>query len=203
MLSEKIVGRLSQYRRVLHNLAESGIRQIFSHELAAYAGVSAAQVRRDIMHIGYSGNPNRGYGVNELLESIRSFIDAPGGQRVALVGVGNLGRAIIAYYAGRRPNLSIVAAFDSDPEKWGRVIHGCRCYPSDEIGTVIADKDISCAIITTPADTAQDVADGLVSAGIRGILNFAPVALKVPGGVYVEDIDMATSLEKVAYFARQ
>jgi redox-sensing transcriptional repressor len=203
ILSEKVVGRLSLYRRVLSNIRKTGSRQLFSHDLAALAGVSAAQVRRDIMHIGYSGNPNRGYGVNDLLESIEVFLDTPGGQRAALIGVGNLGRSILSYFSGRRPHLTITAAFDSDPEKYGRVILGCRCYSMEELDTVIRSQQICCAIITTPADAAQPTADRLVAAGVRGILNFAPATVRVPANVYVEDIDMATSLEKVAYFARQ
>ncbi len=201
MLSGKIIGRLSMYRRVLGNLCDSKERRLFSHELASLSGVSAAQVRRDIMHIGYSGNPNRGYDVEALLESIGQFIDEPGGHRVALVGAGNLGRAILAYFSGRRPNLSIEAAFDNDPEKYGRVILGYRCYSIVDLEAVISEKNIRSAIITTPASVTQSIADRLVAANIRGLLNFAPVALRVPSHVYVEDIDMTTSLEKVAYFA--
>ncbi len=203
MLSGKIIGRLSMYRRILGNLRMQGERQLFSHELATLSGVSAAQVRRDIMHIGYSGNPNRGYDVEALLESIGQFIDDPDGHRAALIGVGNLGRAILAYFAGRRPNLSIVAVFDNDPEKYGRVILGHRCYSIDNFETVIKEKNIRSAIITTPAHVAQSITDRLIAANIRGILNFAPVALRVPPYVFVEDIDMTTSLEKVAYFASQ
>jgi len=203
MISDKTIGRLSLYRRLLRRGIPGGCRYIFSHELAALAGVTAAQVRRDIMNIGYSGNPNRGYDVKELAESIGNFLDAPEGQRAALVGVGNLGRAILAYFSGRRPKLSIAAAFDIDPAKCGKVIHGCRCYSVKELGEVVRGKDITVGIITVPASEAQGTADLLVEVGIKGILNFAPVPLRIPPGVYVEDIDMTMSLEKVAYFARK
>ena len=166
------------------------------------AGATAAQVRRDIMNIGYSGNPNRGYDVKELSGSIGSFLDEPEGQRAALVGVGNLGRAMLSYFAGRRPKLFIDAAFDNDPKKFGRVINGCHCFPIEEIGRVVAEKKITIGIITVPANEAQKTTDILVRAGVRGILNFAPVPLRIPSNVYVEDIDMTMSLEKVAYFAR-
>ena len=202
MISGKPIGRLSLYRRLLNSLLQDGEQSICSHDLAARAGVTAAQVRRDIMNIGYSGNPNRGYDVGKLVESIGNFLDAPEGQNVVLVGVGNLGRAILAFFAGRRPKLSIVAAFDNDPEKIGRLIKGCRCYSIKHADKIIQELDISIATLCVPAKVAQEVADILVQAGIKGILNFAPVPLHVPYYLYVEDIDMTMSLEKVAYFAR-
>lgn len=202
-VSVRTVGRLSLYRRLLSGLVADGVRSVYSHELAALAGSSAAQVRRDLMVIGYSGSPNRGYQVLELMNSIGEFLDNPAGQRVGLVGVGNLGRALLSYFTGRRPKLSIVAAFDSDPEKVDRVVHGCRCYRLEELADTVRQLDIGVGIITVPAHAAQDVAERMVAAGIRGILNFAPVRLRVPADVYVEDLDMTTSLEKAAYFARQ
>ena len=203
MISPLTIGRLSLYRRLLHVLQAEGARNIYSHQLATIAGCSAAQVRRDLMVVGYSGSATHGYEVAQLIESLRGFLDAPGGQGVALVGVGNLGKAILSYFAGRRPNLQIVAAFDNDPYKVNRVIHGCRCYAMEHLYEVAHAQGIRLAIITVPAQSAQGVADTLVQAGIRGILNFAPVRLRVPPHVYVEDIDMTVSLEKVAYFARQ
>lgn len=203
MTSDKTIGRLSLYRRLLHGLMADGVVNTFSHRLAHLAGVTPAQVRRDLMAIGYSGTTKRGYEVPELVESIGQFLDVANGQGVALVGVGNLGRAILTYFAGRRPNLAIVAAFDTDPYKVNRVIHGCHCYGMDDLGRVVRDQDIKVAILTVPAGVAQPVADTLVSAGVRGILNFAPARLRVPPHTYVEDIDMTVTLEKVAYFARK
>lgn len=202
-VSGKTIGRLSLYRRVLYGLRADGERFVFSHQLAALAGGSAAQVRRDVMAVGYTGSPTKGYDVNELARAIGSFLDAPAGQSVALVGVGNLGRAILAYFTGRRPKLSIKAAFDVDAGKVNRVIHGCRCHPLEDIDVVVKELGITMAVITVPADQAQGVAEKLVRAGVYGLVNFAPVRLWVPGHVYVEDIDMAMSLEKVAYFARE
>jgi redox-sensing transcriptional repressor len=109
----------------------------------------------------------------------------------------------MAFFAGRRPNLSIVAAFDSDPEKTGRVIHGCRCHGMDSLAEAVRENGIRVAILSVPAGEAQGVADMLIRAGVRGLVNFAPVRLRVPAGVFVENMDMAVSLEKVAYFARQ
>ncbi len=203
MASEKTIGRLSLYRRLLNEMQAEGATGVYSHELAAKAGVTAAQVRRDMMAVGYSGSPTKGYNVAGLGEAIGTFLDAPEPEGVALVGVGNLGRAILAFFAGRRPKLAVVAAFDNDPEKVGRVIQGCRCYSIDEMAERIAEHGIRAAIVTVPAGAAQSVADLLVRAGVQGLLNFAPVPLRVPPTVYVEDIDMTMSLEKVAYFARQ
>jgi len=203
MKSERTIGRLSLYRRLLRELRVAGVGNVYSQELARMAGVSAAQVRRDLMAIGYSGSPARGYVVEALGESIGTFLDSPGGQAAALVGIGNLGRAVMAYFSGRRPRLAIVAAFDTDPYKVNRVIHGCRCYPAAELEQVVREHSVSVGIITVPATEAQGVADTLVRAGVSGILNFAPVPLRLPTGVYVEQIDMTMALEKVAFFARQ
>ncbi|MHB9027947.1 MAG: redox-sensing transcriptional repressor Rex [Candidatus Latescibacterota bacterium] len=203
MIPDKTIGRLSLYRRLLNRLIGEGVRSVYSHQLASLARVTPAQVRRDIMSIGYSGNPNRGYDILELVESIGQSLDDPEGQRAALVGVGNLGRAILTYFAGRRPKLTIVAAFDSDPRKCDRVIQGCRCHRIERLADVVSELGIDIGAITVPAGEAQRVADLMVRAGIRGILNYAPVRLQTPNNVYVEDIDMTMSMEKVAYYARK
>lgn len=203
MISDRSIGRLSLYRRLLRDLLADGEQYIYSHQLAAMAGGTAAQVRRDIMAIGYTGSPVRGYDIEQLLQSIGNFLDASQTQNVALVGVGNLGRALLAYFVGRHATLSIVAAFDSDPGKANRVIHGCRCYPIDDLKEVAVANDIRLGIIAVPAAEAQSVSNLLCQAGVRGLLNFAPVRLWVPEHVYVENLDVTMSLEKVAYFARE
>jgi redox-sensing transcriptional repressor len=202
-ISERTIGRLSLYRRVLSELLAEMTRHVFSHQLAVLSGLTAAQVRRDVMVVGYTGSPTKGYDVQELMESIGRFLDASEPQPVALVGVGNLGRAILAYFAGRRPNLTIVAAFDRDPYKADRVVHGCRCYHTRDLAQVMSEQGICTAIVAVPAGDAQEAADMLVSAGAKGLLNFAPAHLRVPLGIYVENVDITTSLEKVAFFARQ
>lgn len=201
-VSDRTIGRLSLYRRLLDELQATGVAHAYSHHLAGLAGVTAAQVRRDLMVVGYSGSPAKGYDVQQLSMSIGSFLDAPVRQGVALVGVGNLGRAILAYFTGRRPNLAIVASFDTDAKKINRFLHGCPCYPMEELGRVVGEMDIRVAIIAVPSTEAQAVTDMLVRSGVRSLVNFAPTPLRVPAHVYVEDIDITTSLEKVAYFAR-
>jgi redox-sensing transcriptional repressor len=201
--SDRTIGRLSLYRRLLNALACEKVQNVYSHQLADAAGATAAQVRRDLMGVGYSGSPTKGYDVVGLCDALAKYLDSPEPQAVALVGVGNLGRAILAYFGGRRPNLSIQAAFDKDPTKAGRVIHGCRCYLMDGLPKVVDEKKIEAAVLAVPATAAQQVADTLVLCGVRGILNFAPVRLRLPEHVYVQDVDMTTLLEKVAFFARR
>ena len=115
-LPYKTIGRLSQYRRLLGLRLAMGQRNVYSHELAAFAGVTAAQVRRDLMIVGAKGSPTKGYDVHALIECLGGVLDDPAGQRAALVGIGNLGRALLTYFHGRRPKLSIVAAFDVDAD---------------------------------------------------------------------------------------
>lgn len=202
-MSDRVVGRLSVYRRLLTELLGRGVANVYSHELADLAGCTAAQVRRDLMAVGSSGTPTRGYAVAGLYERITRYLDSPGGQSVALVGVGNLGRAILAFFSGRRPKLKIVAGFDSDPEKVGRTFSGCRCFSMAEMTSVVREARIDVGIITAPADCAQEVAGALVGAGVKGILNFAPVTIHVAEDVYVEPVDMTVSLERVAFYARR
>lgn len=174
-----------------------------SHQLAVKAGASSAQVRRDLMAVGCEGSPRRGYDLKRLLSALGSFLDNPKGQRVALVGIGNIGRALLAYFAGRRPHLSIAAAFDVDREKTGRVISGCRAHHLSELERVLKAEDLEVAVLAVPAGAAQATAQRLAEAGVTGILNFAPVALHLPPNVYVENLDVTMSLEKVSFFSRR
>lgn len=201
--SDKTIGRLSLYRRLLAAMRDDGASSVYSHQLATLARGTAAQVRRDVMSTGYSGSPTRGYDINQLLDHIGEVLDGREPEGIALAGVGNLGRAILAYFAGRAPNLSITAAFDTDPDKINRVIHGCRVYEMHDLPAVVEREGIKVGIIAVPAEAAQRTASVLISAGVRGLLNFAPVRLWSPDGVYVEDMDVAMAVERVAYFARR
>ena len=204
-VSHRSVQRLSAYRRILDNLHRQGVAWVYSHEIARSAGVTAAQVRRDLMTVTHQskGTPSKGYSVAILARNIGRLLDGQTFEAVVLVGVGNLGRAILAYFAGRRPSIGIVAAFDKDPDCTDRVINGCRCYSEAEMLRFVEERQVRLAILAVPASAAQEVTDRLVSAGVRGILNFAPTPLRVSPDVYVEDVDMTTLLEKVAFFARQ
>ncbi len=203
MTSEKVIGRLSLYRRLLKSQQALGLSHIYSHDLAGLAGNTAAQVRRDLMGIGFTGSPARGYHVGYLIEAICRFLDPPAPQPIVLVGLGNLGRALLAYFPRRRPHLTIVGAFDVDPAKVGRVVLGCRCYAWEDMERIVSETGVEVAVLAVPASEAPMAADRLVRAGVRGLLNFAPAPLPVPGHVHVENIDLTMSLEKVAFFARR
>jgi redox-sensing transcriptional repressor len=202
-LPHKTVERLSQYRRALLLTLTKVKTHVFSHEIAQMLHITPVQVRRDLMLIGYSGNLRKGYDIKELIEMIGKIIDTEKGQRVAMVGLGNLGKAIISYFKGKRTKLSIVAAFDVNPDKVDKLYDGVPCYPVHRLNEVIRKEKISIGIITVPADQAPVVAEALVVAGIKGLLNYSPKSLNVSPMVYLEEYDMITSLEKVAFFAKK
>ena len=202
-LPDKTVERLSQYRRALLNYLSGGKHHIFSHEIANLLHITAVQVRRDIMLIGHTGTLRQGYDVKELIDLIGKIIDSKEGQKVAVIGIGNLGRAIMGYFSGKRNRLSIVAAFDSNPEKVDKVYAGVPCYPSQVMMETIRHEGISIAIISVPGEAAERIAQDLIMAGIKGIVNFSPKPLNVPPHVYLQEFDMLTMLEKVAYFVKK
>ena len=196
----RTIERMVLYKRILSDLQTKGVSMLFSHQLAELAHNTSTQVRRDLMEIGYSGSPRKGYNVAELIAAIAQILDGSKERMIALVGVGNLGRAILSYFTYKHPGLTIAAAFDTDERQVNRVVAGCRCYHFDQFETLVREKQINLGIITVPAASAQSVADRMTGAGIRGILNFAPVPLKVPDDVFVDRIDLASALEKLAYF---
>jgi redox-sensing transcriptional repressor len=175
---------------------------IFSHQVAQLTEVTPVQVRRDFMQIGYFGSPVYGYNIDELIKSISEFIDDNQVQNVALVGVGNLGRAVLDYLQGRREKLKITALFDKDPAKVGSVLHGIRCYATDQINEIVPKENINVAIIAVPENEAQNVAEKLVRSGVTGIVNYAPTILSLPPEIFVENRDMLLAVEKVAFYSR-
>lgn len=201
-LPERTVERLSEYRRSLLQCLEEGKTHIFSHELAELHHNTAVQVRRDIMFIGYTSMQRKGYDVRELIDVIGDILDSERGLNVAVIGIGNLGRAVTTYFVGKRSKLNIIATFDVDTTKIDRVISGVKCYPLSRLKEVVASHQITIAIMTVPADSATQVSAQLVEAGIKGVLNFTTVPLNVTDKVYLDEYDMITSLEKVAYFVK-
>lgn len=202
-LPAKTVERLSEYRRTLMECLKENKNYIFSHNLAARLHITAVQVRRDLMLIGYTSVLRKGYDVKVLIETISRIIDSEQGMNVAIIGIGNLGRALAAYFKGKRSKLNLIASFDNDPQKINRVISGVKCYPYHDLEKTIKELDIEVAILTVPADFAREIAEETVRYGIKGILNFTTVPLNVPSGVYLEEYDMITSIEKVAYFVKE
>jgi redox-sensing transcriptional repressor len=201
-LPGKTVERLSEYRRTLLSCLSENRNFIFSHDLAARLHITAVQVRRDLMLIGYSSIHRKGYDVKELIDTIGRIIDSEEGMNVAIVGIGNLGRALAGYFKGKRSKLNLVASFDNDPQKINKVISGVKCYPYNDLEQVISELKIQIAIMTVPADFAREIAEETVRFGIKGILNFTTVPLNVPSNIYLEEYDMITSIEKVAYFVK-
>ena len=201
-IPDKTIERLSMYRRNLTTVVDSGTEYMFSHQLAALMHTTPVQVRRDIMLIGYSGTMRKGYHIGNLLALIGNIIDSRDGKNVAVVGIGNLGKAIISHFNGKRSKLRIIAAFDNDPEKYGQLFAGVRTYPMSQINEVIRQQKISIGIIAVPEDKSEEVAEKLVNAGVAGILNYTSRPLSVPTHVYLEEYDMVTSIEKVAYHAK-
>ncbi len=200
-VSQKVIERLSLYRRILQEQLSAGNSNIFSHQLAGYSGGTAAQVRQDIRVIGYSGSTNGGYSLAGLIRSIDEFFGASRSQASLIVGIGNLGKALLSHFALRSLELTISAAFDNDPEKTGTLIEGCRCFDVEQLPNIAREQNISVGIIAVPPEAAQETADLMVRAGISGILNFAPVYLDTPEHIFVDMVDLTMSLEKVLYFA--
>lgn len=202
-LPHKTVERLSQYRRALLLILSKEKTHVFSHEIAQMLHITPVQVRRDLMLIGYSGNLRKGYDIKELIDMIGNIIDTEKGQKVVMVGLGNLGKAIISYFKGKRTKLTIVAAFDVNPDKIDRIYDGVPCYHIDKLPEIMKKESVTIGIITVPAEQAPAIAETLVLAGIKGILNYSPKSLNVSPYVYLEEYDMITSLEKVAFFAKK
>jgi redox-sensing transcriptional repressor len=198
----RTIERLSLYRQLLNMMQEVGQEFVFSHELAHMGKKNPAQVRRDLMVIGCGGSTRRGYEIKKLIERIRTILDDPQGQKMAMAGIGNLGRAILAYFMGHRPNLSITVAFDVEPDKINRVIAGCRTYHVDRLEEIVRQQNIKIGIITVPALAAQQMADRFVKAGVKAMVNWAPIPLHVPPDVCLENRDITMSIEKAAFFAK-
>ncbi|MCX6302187.1 MAG: redox-sensing transcriptional repressor Rex [Bacteroidia bacterium] len=202
-LPGKTVERLSEYRRTLLECLNEKKNFIFSHDLAARLQITAVQVRRDLMLIGYSSVQRKGYDIKELIDTIGNIIDSPKSINVAIIGIGNLGRAVAGYFKGKRSQLNLVASFDTDPQKVSKVVSGVRCSHHDEMEKIIKEFDIRIAILTVPADYAKEIAEEVVRFGIKGILNYTTIPLNVPSWVFLEEYDMITSIEKVAYFVKE
>ncbi len=202
-LPGKTIERLSQYRRSLLQCLMAGKTHIFSHEIAALLHITPVQVRRDIMLIGYTGTLRQGYDIKALIDLIGEILDSEEGQNVAIIGLGNLGRAILTYFAGKRSKLKISAAFDVHPDKVDKMYGGVHCYHLDKLQDIITRDKITVGVLTVPATETAQVAETLVEAGIRGILNYTPTPINVPNHIFLEEYDMVTSLEKVAYFVKK
>jgi redox-sensing transcriptional repressor len=198
-VSDPTIGRLSVYLRYLSALSDAGVRTVASGELASRCGTTAAQVRKDLSLFGTFGKRGLGYSVRDLEARIRSILGLEDRWPVALVGAGRIGAALFGYESFRRQGFAIEAVFDADPAKVGSVWNGLVVESDVRLEEVLATGRIRLAVVAVPAAAAQGVVDRLVRAGVRGILNFAPVTLDVPESVIVKSVDMAVEMERLSY----
>lgn len=201
-VSLQTVERLSVYRKVLEELDRDGVEYIHSQELAALVGVTPAQLRRDLASFGSFGNISRGYNVYQMGRTISRIMGTDTTQSLALIGVGDLGRALLSYRGFDERGFHIVAAFDVDGEKIGRVFAGRRCHALEDLETVIPDFDVRMALLASRPEGLQALVDRLAAAGVTAILNFVPKRVKAPAGCYIEHIDMSAKLEKLSFLSR-
>jgi redox-sensing transcriptional repressor len=197
------VGRLPLYLRALVEMAETGAVTVSSETLAEAAGVNSAKVRKDLSHLGSYGTRGVGYDVAYLIHQIRRELGLTQHWPIVIVGVGNLGHALANYRGFAERGFRIAGLVDADPAKVGEVVGGHSVRHLDELGEVVRNQDIAIGVICTPAPEAQGVADRLVAAGVRSILNFAPAVLTVPQGVSVRKVDLAIELQILAFYEQR
>lgn len=195
-----VVRRLPVYLRTLNLLIEEGREVTASQELADRLGISPAQIRKDLSHFGEFGKQGTGYEVRYLREQLRKILKVDRGWDVALVGAGDLGHAIAHYESFDENGFHIIAVFDSNPRKIGAKMGRFQILSSESIPTVVREMGIQVAIIAVPADSAQQVADILIEAGVKAILSYAPITLTVPSGVQVQYIDPVVDLQRMTYY---
>ena len=192
------IGRLSVYLRLLDELRLEGVPTLSSGELGRRSGTTAAQVRKDLSFFGTFGKRGLGYPVVPLSAALRSILGLERGWRVVLVGAGRIGRALLGYEDFRRRGFTIEAVFDADPGKVGQHCQGLEVQPEARLEEVLRGG-FDIAILAVPAGAAQPMAERLVAAGVRAILNFAPVKLRLPEGVALKSVNMALELESLSY----
>lgn len=193
------VRRISLYLRQLEAFRRQDRRTVSSKQLGGSLGLTDAQVRKDLAYFGQFGHPGIGYRVDDLIGKLKQILGTDKTWNVLLVGVGNLGRALCAYAGFEARGFRLCAAFDSDPSKVGKRQGSFVIQPLSELEKTIRERTIRVAMLAVPAEAAQEVADQLVDAGIRGILNFAPATITVPASVSVNSVDLAVQLEMIAF----
>ncbi len=196
--SRASVGRYSLYLRCVQTLRNEGAKTVSSTQLGEALGISDAQVRKDLAYLGNLGHRGVGYPSQELIAALQAVLGVDRTWAVVVVGVGNLARALLRYRGFLQQGFHIVALFDADPGKIGQEVEGLHIQPVSRLESLIPDLGAELAMLTVPAEVAQDVADHLVQAGIRGILNFAPTVLRLPAHVRLISVDLAVQLEQLA-----
>ena len=199
-ISEAVVRRLPIYLRYLQHVQEMNIRTVSSYELGQKLDMNPAQIRKDLAYFGEFGRKGIGYEVSYLVDKIKQILKIDRHLNVALVGAGHLGIALSNYNRFTREKLSITAIFDNDPAMIGTAFGAITVQSLDDLEREVKQQEIRMGIITVPAVAAQAVADRLVEAGVRGILNFAPVSLRVPPEIELRNADLTTELQALAYY---
>ncbi|MBW7473403.1 redox-sensing transcriptional repressor Rex [Paenibacillus oenotherae] len=199
-ISEAVVRRLPVYLQVLNDLRKRDVQTVSSQELGNKLDLNPAQIRKDLAYFGDFGRKGIGYDVSYLIEKIRQILKLDQPLFVALVGAGNLGRALSNYSTYLKDNMKITAIFDAHPSIVGTQINSLTVLPIEALKATVAELNIRVGIITVPAAEAQNVADRFVEAGIEGILNFAPTILRVPDEIRIHHADFTTELLSLAYY---
>lgn len=199
-ISDAVVRRLPIYLRFLNELAQNNVLTVSSQDLGQKLDLNPAQIRKDLAYFGEFGKKGIGYDVMFLIEKIRQILKLDKSIPVALVGAGNLGRALCNYNTYLKDSMKIVAVFDAFPEQQKKVLHNLVVQPMEELEATVKELGIRIGIITVPASAAQHVATQFVEAGIEAILNFAPAIIKVPENIRVHHADFTTELQSLAYY---
>ena len=195
-----IIGRLPVYLRALQRMSEKGMKTTSSQELGGHVGISAAQIRKDISQFGEFGKQGTGYAVPFLIDKLRGILKVNRMWDVAVIGAGELGHALSRYQGFTDRGFRVIFVFDSDPSKIGKRVGEFVVEDSAKIVECIRGANIKIAMLTVPAAAAQAVTDQLVQAGVKAILNYAPISLNVPEGVHVQYIDPANHLQRMTYY---
>lgn len=198
-IAESTVRRLSLYLRFLEEFEEQGTETVSSEALAGRGGTTSAQVRKDLSFFGSFGKRGLGYRVGELVQRLREILGLGRTYRVAMIGAGKIGSALVQYRGFRQRGFQIVAIFDSDPAKVGRAWNGLVVREAQELEAELRRQPVDIAVIVTPPEAAQAVTDRCVALGVKAILNFAPVQLNVPDDVVVKTVNLALELETLSY----
>jgi redox-sensing transcriptional repressor len=202
-IPEATVGRLPVYLRALVDIAESGATTVSSEDLAEAAGVNSAKVRKDLSHLGSYGTRGVGYDVAYLIHQIRRVLGLTQDWPIVIAGIGNLGHALANYKGFPERGFRVAGLVDSDLAKVGERVGDLEIRHVDELPALVREHQIAIGMIATPATAVQDVADRMVAAGIRSILNFAPAVIAVPAGVSVRKVDLAIELQILAFYEQR
>jgi len=195
-----VIGRLPVYLRALSLMAAAGQEITSSHELGEKLGISSAQIRKDLSHFGEFGKQGTGYRISHLIEQLRRILKVDREWPVALIGVGDVGQALVRYNGFRDRGFHIALAFDVDPAKVGQPIGDLAIQDIATLPDVVREHNVQVAMIAAPAGVAQEVADLCVKGGVRAILNYAPINLAVPDDVRVQYLDPVTHLQRMTYY---